>query len=103
MTHNVPLGSEQRPIIVKSEILRTEKVAEICEHYDWKYIIRLELTEDLTDLKKAMKERMKPASPYDPSLLIVEKNIDFAVQKSTLNLISRIFECFSRFRGTSCA
>jgi uncharacterized protein YecA (UPF0149 family) len=62
-----PLGSLQRPIIVKVRSQeKAEKVAEICEQYDWKFIIGLELIEDLTDLKKALKERMKPANPYDP-------------------------------------
>jgi hypothetical protein len=36
------------------------------------------------------------------ALVIAEKNIDFAVQKSALNLISRIVKCFCRFGGTGC-
>jgi hypothetical protein len=72
----------------------------ICEQYDWKYIIGLELTEDL---KKAMKERMKPASPYDPCPCHSGKKYRFCCGKKRVNLISRIFECFCRFGGMSCA
>jgi len=62
----LPLGSDQRPIIVK---VKTEekgrKVAQICDHFGWKFIMGFEFSEDLTDLKRALKEKMSPASVYD--------------------------------------
>lgn len=80
-----PLGSEQRPIIVKVKSSeKAEKVAEICEQHDWIYIIGLEATEDLTDLKKAIKERMKPASPYDPCPCHSGKKYRFCCAKKSV-------------------
>jgi uncharacterized protein YecA (UPF0149 family) len=82
-----PLGSEQRPIIVKVKSSeKAEKIAEICEQHNWKYIIGLELTEDLTDLKKAMKEQMKPASPYDPCPCNSGKKYRFCCAKKRIEL-----------------
>ncbi|MDM5152563.1 hypothetical protein QUF88_01290 [Bacillus sp. DX1.1] len=51
-----PLGSKERPIIVKvSSKARAEKVAAICEAYNFYYIVGLEFNEDVTDLKKQSK------------------------------------------------
>jgi hypothetical protein len=61
------LGSEQRPVIVKvtsEKMMR--KVAEICEEYNLHFIAGLENQEDLTDLKKAIKEKASPENIYDP-------------------------------------
>ncbi|NRD80962.1 SEC-C domain-containing protein [Bacillus sp. BRMEA1] len=83
----LPLGSVQRPIIVKVKSSeKAEKVAKICEQYDWKYIIGLEATEDLTDLKRAMKERMKTASPYDPCPCHSGKKYRFCCAKKSIEL-----------------
>ncbi len=61
-----PLGSEKRPIIVKVRSQkRTDRGLEICNQYDWKCIIGLDPIEDISDLKKAVKEQMTPANPYD--------------------------------------
>jgi len=61
------LGTEQRPIIVK---VKTEekgrKVALICERFGWHYIMGFEYAEDLTDLRKALKDALGPANVYDP-------------------------------------
>ncbi|MDV6359214.1 DNA-binding protein, partial [Bacillus thuringiensis] len=55
------LGSEKNPIMIKvGTRARAEKIAAICDDYDLYYIISLELNEDLTDLKKAMKGRTRP-------------------------------------------
>ncbi|WP_082130086.1 SEC-C metal-binding domain-containing protein [Aneurinibacillus tyrosinisolvens] len=63
------LGTEQRPIIVKVQSEKKgEKVALICKRFGWHYIIGLEYTEDLTDLRKALKDTLGPANVYDPCL-----------------------------------
>jgi uncharacterized protein YecA (UPF0149 family) len=82
-----PLGSKQRPIIVKVQSQeKAEKVAEICDQYDFKFIVGLELTEDLTDLKKAIQERMKPANPYDPCPCNSGKKYKFCCSKKSFDL-----------------
>ena len=61
------LGSEQRPVIVKvtSENMM-KKIAEICGKHNLRFIAGLEQTEDLTDLKLALKEKTAPNNVYDP-------------------------------------
>lgn len=82
-----PLGSIERPIIVKVRSQeKAKKVEEICVQHDWKFIIGFELTEDLTDLKKAMKERMKPASPYDLCPCNSGKKYQFCCSKKRVEL-----------------
>lgn len=34
---------------------------QICDHFGWEFIAGLELEEDLTDLKRAVKEQLLPA------------------------------------------
>ena len=64
--NTLQLGSRQRPIIVKVKTQeKAGKVGLICDHFGWKYIVGLEYEEDLTDLKRALKEKMSPASVYD--------------------------------------
>ena len=61
-----PLGSETHPIMIKVRTrAQAEKIAAICDEYDFYYIISLELNEGLTDLKKAMKGRTRPMDIYD--------------------------------------
>jgi hypothetical protein len=61
------LGTKERPIIVKVKTYETgEKVARICEHFEWQYIMGMEYMEDLTDLKKALKDKLGPADVYHP-------------------------------------
>ena len=61
------LGSSHRPVIIKvKNEQRAIRVAEICDEYGFKYIVGLEYDEDLTDLKKAIQQRMTPANIYDP-------------------------------------
>jgi uncharacterized protein YecA (UPF0149 family) len=82
-----PLGSEQRPVIVKVRSQeRAEKVAEICDKYDLRFIIGLELTEDISDLKKAIKERMTPATPYDLCPCNSGKKYKFCCSKKSIEL-----------------
>lgn len=62
-----PLGSEQRPLVLRvpSE-RRLQKVTALCEEHGFKFIIGLEPPEDLTDLKKALKQKMIPEDIYTP-------------------------------------
>lgn len=60
-------GSQQRPVIVK---VTTEKMAQqvtaLCGKYRFYFIAGLEAKEDLTDLKRAIKEKTAPDDVYAP-------------------------------------
>lgn len=61
------LGSEQRPVVVKvATEEKAEKVAQVCERYGFHFIMGLDWYENLSDLKKALKERLAPGNVYDP-------------------------------------
>ncbi|MFB6367218.1 SEC-C metal-binding domain-containing protein [Paenibacillus elgii] len=79
-------GSERKPIIVK---VRTEEraaqVARVCDHFNWHYIMGMEFTEDLSDLKKALKERFAPANIYDPCPCGSEVKYKFCCAKTMKN------------------
>ncbi|PFK16372.1 SEC-C metal-binding domain-containing protein [Bacillus cereus] len=61
-----PLGSKERPIIVKvSSKERAEKIATICDTYGFYYILGLEFNEDISDLKKAIKDYKRPVNIYE--------------------------------------
>lgn len=61
------LGSENHPIMIKVRTrAQAEKITTICDEYDFYYMISLELNEDLTDFKKAIKGRTRPMDIYDP-------------------------------------
>jgi len=61
------LGSEQRPVVVKvtSEEM-AKRVSEICEKHGLHFIAGFEAVADLTDLKRAVKEKTTPKNIYDP-------------------------------------
>ncbi|WP_255290591.1 hypothetical protein [Bacillus cereus] len=63
----------------RSEKTIAEKIATICDEYDFYYMISLELNEDLTDLKKAIKGRTRPMDIYDHVFVTVERNINSVV------------------------
>ncbi|WP_025693221.1 tetratricopeptide repeat protein [Paenibacillus zanthoxyli] len=79
-------GSERQPIIVK---VRTEEraaqVARVCDHFNWHYIMGMEFTEDLSDLKKALKERFAPANIYDPCPCGSDAKYKFCCAKTMKN------------------
>jgi hypothetical protein len=80
------LGSEQRPIIVKVKTEeKGEKIASICDHFGWKFIMGLEYSEDLTDLKRALLERLSPDSVYDPCPCGSENKFGFCCGKKMEN------------------
>jgi uncharacterized protein YecA (UPF0149 family) len=61
---NVP---KERLIIVKVQTPeKAEQATRVCDHFGWKIIAGIESTEDLTDLKRALKEEFSPANVYDP-------------------------------------
>ncbi|MFC4770148.1 tetratricopeptide repeat protein [Effusibacillus consociatus] len=63
----VSLGSEQRPIVVKVKSEeKGKKIAQLCDRFGLHFIMGLDFAEDLTDLKKALKERLGPSDPYAP-------------------------------------
>lgn len=78
----IPLGSEQRPVILKVQTEETaEKVAQICDKYGWHYIMGMESSEDLTDLKKALKQEWEPEDPYSPCPCGSGKKYKFCCKK----------------------
>ena len=82
-----PLGSSQRPVIVKvHNKQRAVRVAEICEEYGFQYIVGLEHEEDLTDLKKAIQQRMTPTNVYDPCPCGSGKKYKFCCAKKPIEL-----------------
>jgi len=62
-----PLGSSERPLVLRvpSEE-RLQEVIDICDQYGFIYVIGLETPEDLTDLKKAIQQKMIPDDVYSP-------------------------------------
>ena len=60
-----PWGSVQRPIIVRvNSKERAQKVTQICNQHGMHYIMGIEPDEDLTDLQKALREKLMPGNPY---------------------------------------
>jgi tetratricopeptide (TPR) repeat protein len=79
-------GSERQPIIVKVKTEeRAAQVAQVCDHFNWHYIMGMEFTEDLSDLKKALKERFAPANIYDPCPCGSEVKYKFCCEKKMKN------------------
>ncbi len=65
MTH--PLGSHERPLVLRvTSEERLHEVIDICEHHGFIYVIGLEAPEDLTDLRKAIQQKMIPDDVYSP-------------------------------------
>jgi tetratricopeptide (TPR) repeat protein len=61
------LGSHNRPLIMRVQSTqRFEQVTQICEKYRLKFIMGIEIHEDLTDLRKAILEVMTPKDVYSP-------------------------------------
>jgi uncharacterized protein YecA (UPF0149 family) len=60
------LGSQERPVIVKvtSEKM-AKRVAEICNKNGLHFIAGFEPVADLTDLKRAIKDKIAPKNIYD--------------------------------------
>jgi len=57
------LGSEKRPVILRVQTMeRAEEVTQICEENNLNYLIGIEpdKTENIKDLKKAMKRKSRP-------------------------------------------
>jgi hypothetical protein len=62
-----PLGSEQRPLVLRvTSEQRLREVTAKCEEHGFTFIIGLEPPEDLTDLKKAILQKMTPEDVYAP-------------------------------------
>lgn len=60
-------GSKQRPIIIRAKTeARMKQVQLVCDHFGWNYMMGMEFTEDLSDLEKAIKEKLTPDNIYDP-------------------------------------
>ncbi|EEM68353.1 MULTISPECIES: SEC-C metal-binding domain-containing protein [Bacillus cereus group] len=82
-----PLGSENHPIMIKVRTrAQAEKIATICDEYDFYYIISLELNEDLTDLKKAIKGHTHPMDIYDTCACNSGKKYKFCCMNKEIEL-----------------
>ena len=72
-----PLGSKERPIIVKvSSKEKANKVAAICDAHNFYYIVGLEFNEDVSDLKKHSKI-VNGQKIYMRIALVAKKSINF--------------------------
>lgn len=81
------LGTEERPVIVKVTSEKTlKKVTELCEKHDLRFIAKLEAVENLTDLKKAIKEKITPADIYAPCPCGSGKKYKFCCAKKEFKL-----------------
>lgn len=62
-----PLGSHERPLALRvTSEERLQEVIDICDKYGFIYVIGLEAPEDLTDLRKAIQQKMTPEDVYSP-------------------------------------
>ncbi|MEK4063870.1 MULTISPECIES: SEC-C metal-binding domain-containing protein [Paenibacillus] len=43
-----------------------KQATRVCEHFGWEIIAGIDFAEDLSDLKKALKDEFSPANVYDP-------------------------------------
>ena len=65
--HN--LGAEKNPVILRvSSKEKIKKLIKLCKEYEFKYIIGIEplQAEDISDLRKAIKQKFSPDNIYDP-------------------------------------
>ncbi|WP_242476208.1 DNA-binding protein [Bacillus cereus] len=75
-----PLGSKERPIIVKvSSKEKANRVDAICDTHNFYYIVGLEFNEDVSDLKRALKDYKRPANIYENCSCNSGKSINFVV------------------------
>ncbi|MED2934072.1 DNA-binding protein [Bacillus wiedmannii] len=82
-----PLVSEDHPIMIKVRTrVQAEKIAAVCDEYDFYYIISLELNEDLIDLKKAIKGRTCPMDIYDTCACNSGKKYKFGCMNKEIEL-----------------
>ncbi|SEC44138.1 tetratricopeptide repeat protein [Paenibacillus sp. GP183] len=63
------LGTDSKPVVirVRSEE-RAEKIYQLCERYELQCIIGIEYVEDLSDLRKALMQKLSPSNVYVPCL-----------------------------------
>ncbi|WP_164667789.1 DNA-binding protein [Virgibacillus doumboii] len=65
------LGTEERPVIVKTNSQRKiDKITAVCDFYELKFIVGIEIDEDLTDLKRAVKNKLEPFNPYSECIIL---------------------------------
>ncbi len=81
------LGTKDRPLVLKvATEHRLRVVTELCEKYGFKFIIGLERPEDITDLKKAIKEKMTPSDVYSPCVCGSGKKYKFCCAKKAIEI-----------------
>lgn len=83
----IPLGSEQRPVILKvKNVERAQQLMEICEKHNINCILTIEPIEDISDLRKALRERRKPDNVYAPCPCGSGKKYKFCCAKKPLEI-----------------
>ncbi|GGK06897.1 hypothetical protein GCM10007063_31810 [Lentibacillus kapialis] len=90
------LGTKERPVIIKTNSeSKIEKMTAVCDFYDLTYIVGIEIDEDLTDLKKAVKNKLEPADPYSECTCGSGKKYKFCCKQKMKNFdINRFIEDF---------
>jgi len=85
MTH--PLGSLQRPLALRvTSEEKLNEVIDICDHHGFIYIIGLAGSEDLTDLRKAIQQKMIPEDVYSPCPCGSGKKFKFCCAKKPFEI-----------------
>ena len=85
MTH--PLGSHERPLVLRVTSEESlHDVIDICEHHGFIYVIGLEAPEDLTDLRKAIQQKMIPDDVYSPCPCGSGKKFKFCCAKKPIEV-----------------
>ena len=90
------LGTEERPVIIRVNSERKiEKINAICDHYDFEFIVGIEVDENLTDLKKAVKDKLEPSDPYSECTCNSGKKYKFCCKQKMKNFdINQFIEEF---------
>ena len=85
MTH--PLGSYERPLALRvTSEEKLNEVIDICEHHGFISIIGLAGSEDLTDLRKAIQQKMIPEDVYSPCPCGSGKKFKFCCAKKPFEI-----------------
>ena len=88
-----PLGSHERPLVLRvTSEERLNEVVDICDHHGFIYVIGLEGLEDLTDLRKAIQQKMARMMFTVLAPAEVERSSSSAARRNRLKSASEVAE-----------
>ena len=93
----ITLGTKDRPIIIRTTSEeKIQKIAAVCAAYHWEYIIGFEAPENLSDLKKALREQGTPEDVSAPCPCGSGKKFKFCCAEKMRQLdVNRFIEEFA--------